>query len=244
MKTVKEVSKLAGVSVRALHHYDAIGLLKPTQVTESGYRLYDEAALEKLYLILVFRELGLSLKEIADTLHAPDYDRNRVLETQIALMQERIDKLQNRISLAKGILTVGVKYMDFEGFDPKKMDEYSTQAKALYGKTDAYKEFKQKSKNRTKEQEADLGVQVMDLFARLGKLRPCEPDDEAAQTWARELQDFFTEHYYTCTPQILSSLAESYAGGGSMTENIDRVGGSGTGAFAKEVIDIYISKQS
>ena len=242
MKTVKEVSRLTGVSVRALHHYDAIDLLKPTQVTEAGYRLYDNAALEKLYMILVLRELGLSLKEIADILHAPDYDRNRCLEKQIKLMQERVVSLQNRIALAKGILTVGVKYMSFEGFDPKKMDEYSTQAKALYGKTDAYKEFEQKSKGRTQEQEKDLGAQVMDFFAQLGKIRPCDPACKEAQDWAKELQEFFNENFYTCTPQILSSLAESYAGGGSMTENIDKVGGAGTGAFAKEVIDLYIQK--
>ena len=240
MKTVKEVSQLTGVSVRALHHYDTIGLLKPTEVTEAGYRLYDDVALEKLYMILVFRELGLRLQEIADILHAPDYDRNQVLEKQIKLMQERIGKLQNRISLAKGILTVGVKYMSFEGFDPKKMDEYSTQAKALYGKTDAYKEFSQKSANSTKEQEKDLGAQVMDFFERLGKLRPCDPAAPEAQAWAKQLQDFFTANYYTCTPQILGSLAESYAGGGSMTENIDKVGGAGIGAFAKEVIVAYL----
>ena len=108
MKTVKEVSKLTGVSVRTLHHYDAIGLLKPSQITDAGYRLYDDAAIEKLSMILVFRELGLSLKEIGDILHAPDFDRNRILEKQIALMQDRVSKLQNRIALAKGILTVGV----------------------------------------------------------------------------------------------------------------------------------------
>ena len=240
MKTVKEVSKLTGVSVRTLHHYDSIGLLKPTQVTGAGYRLYDDAALEKLSMILVFRELGLSLQEIGSILNAPDYDRNRVLEKQIELMQARIGKLQNRIALAKGILTVGVNYMDFEGFDPKKMDEYSAQAKALYGKTDAYKEFQRKSQDRTKEQEKDLGAQVMDFFARLGKMRPCEPDCQEALSWAKELRAFFTEHYYNCTPQILASLAESYAGGGSMTENIDKAGGAGTGAFAKEVILSYI----
>ena len=208
MKTVKEVSRLTGVSVRALHHYDAIGLLKPTQVTDAGYRLYDEAALERLYMILVYRELGLSLKQISDILDAPDYDRNRVLEHQITLMQGRIDKLQNRITLAKGMLMLEVKYMDFEGFDHKKIDEYSTQAKALYGKTDAYKEFEEKSKNRTKEQENDLGAQVMDFFAKLGKMRPCDPGCEDAQAWAKGLQEFFNENFYTCTPQILISLAE------------------------------------
>ena len=129
--------------------------------------------------------------------------------------------------------------MNFDGFNPQKMDEYSTQAKALYGKTDAYREFEQKSASRTAQQEKDLGAQVMELFAKLGKMRPCPPDSEEAQNWAKELQAFFTEHFYTCTPQILKSLAESYAGGGSMTENIDKAGGEGTGAFAKQVIDAY-----
>ena len=82
MKTVKEVSKLTGVSVRALHHYNTICLLKPTQVTDAGYRLYNNAAIEQLYMILVFRELGLRLQEIAEILHAPDYNRNRVLKNK------------------------------------------------------------------------------------------------------------------------------------------------------------------
>ena len=239
MRTVKEVSKLTGVSIRTLHHYDAIGLLKPPKVTEAGYRLYDEEALDRLYMILIYRELGLSLQEIGEILDAPDYDRNRVLEHQILLMQEQVSKLQNRISLAKTMQIIGVRFMDFESFDSKKIDEYSEQAKTLYGKTDAYREYTQKSKGRTRQQEMDIGAQVMDFFAKLGRLRPCAPDSEAAQNWARELQAFFTEHFYTCTPQILKSLAESYAGGGSMTENIDKAGGSGTGTFAKEVIDAY-----
>ena len=122
------------------------------------------------------------------------------------------------------------------------MDSYSAQAKALYGKTDAYKEYEGKSKNRTKEQETALGQQVMAFFARLGKLRPCEPNSTEALAWAKELQSFFTEHYYTCTPQILGSLAQSYAAGGSMTENIDKAGGKGTGEFAKQVIEAYLNR--
>lgn len=241
MKTVKEVSRLTGVSIRTLHHYDAIGLLKPTQVTEAGYRLYNEAALEQLHMILVFRELGLSLKEIRRLLATSDSERNRILEQQIQLMQEKVSRLQNRISLAKGILLLGVKQMNFQDFDAQKIDDYSTQAKALYGKTDAYREYESKSKSRNADQEKALGQQVMDFFARLGKLRPCEPDSAEALTWARELQAFFTEHYYTCTPQILGTLAQSYAGGGSMTENIDKVGGAGTGEFAKQVIEAYLN---
>ena len=239
MMTVAQVSKRTGVSVRTLHHYDQISLLKPTQVTDAGYRLYDDGALDKLYMILVYRELGLSLNEISGILDAPDYDRNRVLEHQIKLMQERVEKLQNRISFARGMLMLGVKYMDFEGFDPKKIDEYGQQAKVLYGKTDVYKEFEQKQKGRTKEQEKDLGAQVMELFAKLGKLRPCAPDSEAAQNWAKELQAFFTEHFYTCTPQILKGLGQMYAAGGDFTENIDKAGGPGTAEFARKAIDIF-----
>ena len=105
-----------------------------------------------------------------------------------------------------------------------------------------YQEYQQKSRNRTKAQEQDLGAQVMDFFAQLGRMRPCAPDCDQALAWAKKLQDFFTANYYTCTPQILGSLAESYAAGGSMTENIDKAGGPGTGAFAKEVIDAYIAR--
>lgn len=242
MKTVKEVSHLTGISIRTLHHYDAIGLLKPSRVTEAGYRLYDEEALEKLSMILVFRELGFPLKEIQRILDSPDYDRNRVLEGQIALLEETVAHLRNRIDFARGIKLMGVRYMDFEKFDAKKLDDYSAQAKALYGKTAAYKEFEEKENGRTREQSKALGGEVMDFFVRLGTLRQEDPGSETVQAWVKELQSFFTEHFYTCTPQILKGLGETYAGGGSMTENIDTAGGPGTGAFAKAAIDIYCAE--
>ena len=83
MMTVKEVSRLTGVSVRTLQYYDRIGLLHPAEYTESGYRLYDDAALEILQQILLFRELEFPLKQISQIIHAPDFDRNRALEQQI-----------------------------------------------------------------------------------------------------------------------------------------------------------------
>lgn len=239
MKTVKEVSRLTGVSVRALHHYDAIGLLKPTQVTEAGYRLYDEKAIEQLYLILLFRELEFPLSEIQGILNAPDFDRNRVLDQQIELLQRKVEHLKTRINLAKGIKLIGVRFLEFDGFNAQAIDDYAAQAKTLYGKSDAYKEFIQKSSGRTKEQNAALGEQVMDFFVRLGTLRDQDPGSREVQEWVKELQSFFTEHYYTCTPEILRSLGEGYAGGGSMNENIDAAGGKGTGEFAHQAIEIY-----
>ncbi len=239
MKTVTQIASLTGCSVRTLHHYDAIGLLKPTKVTEAGYRLYDDAALETLYLILVFRELGFPLKDIQGILDAPDYDRNRVLQKQIELLEAKKNHLQNLIHFASGLKLIGVKHLEFDHFDVKKLDDYFTQAETLYGKSDAWKECQKKTKGRTREQEQSIAEQMMAMFTRLGQLRDQQPDSDAVQTWVKELQDFVTEHYYTCTNQILRGYGDLYAGGGSMTENIDSAGGKGTGEFARKAILIY-----
>jgi len=242
MKTVTEIAKQTGVSVRTLHHYDAIGLLKPSCVTEAGYRMYDDEALERLYLILLFREIGFPLKDIQGILDAPDYDRNRVLEKQVELLKAKIEHLQNRIHLANGIKMIGVKYLEFDGWDPKKIDEYQQQAQVLYGKSKPWKQWEEKRSKRSPEQEKDINGRVMDFFVRLGALKSEAPDSEAVQGWVKELQEFFTENFYDCTPQILLGLGEMYAGGGSLTENIDSAGGKGTGEFAWQAIRIYCGK--
>lgn len=242
MMTVKQLAKKCGVSVRTLHHYDAIGLLKPAQVTEAGYRLYDEAALERLYLILLFRELGFRLKDTRGILDAPDFDRNRVLDRQIQLLERKQRHLEYITNMARGIRLMGVKHLELNGFDVNKIDDYAEQAKTLYGKTDAYREFEEKTKGRTKSQSDAVNGQVMDFFVRLGKLKDKAPESEDVQNWVRELQAFFTANFYTCTPEILMSLGDMYAGGGAMTENIDAAGGEGTGAFAREAIACYCRK--
>ena len=239
MKTITEIARMAHVSVRTLHHYDAIGLLKPTQITEAGYRLYDDAALERLYMILLFRELEFPLRDIQKILDAPDFDRNRILEQQVELLKAKASHLQTLIHLANGIKLIGVKYLEFNNWDPQKIDEYQAQAETLYGKSEAWQEYTQKAKNRTKEQNQGINSKVMALFVELGKIRHLPPESPEAQTWVKELQTFFTENFYTCTPEILKGLGEMYAGGGSMTENIDAAGGKGAGAFALEAIRVY-----
>ena len=239
MRTVNEIAKLAQISVRTLHHYDAIGLLKPTQITEAGYRLYDDAALERLYLILLFRELEFPLKDIQGILDAPDFDRNLCLEQQVSLLKAKVNHLQTSIHLANGIKLMGVKNLKFKNWDPKKIDEYSDQAETLYGKTDAWKEYSEKAKGRSKGQEQALGDGIMELFTKLGTMKELAPESAEVQAWVKELQSYITEHFYNCTPQILQGLGEMYAGGGSMTENIDAAGGAGTGEFARDAIQIY-----
>lgn len=244
MMTVHEVSKISGVSIRALHHYDHIGLLPATGVTEAGYRLYDETALERLQHILLFKELEFSLKDIKEILDSPDFDRSKALEQQIHLLELRKEHLQNLIDLACGIKEIGVKRMNFEAFDTRKIDEYAAQAKASWGKTDAYKEYEQKSKGRSKEVQQKLNVEMMNIFAKFGKIKELPPSSAEAVALAKELQDHITENYYTCTDEILLGLGAMYAGGGDFTDNIDKAGGDGTAVFACEAIKAMIAEKS
>ena len=141
MKTVKEVSQLTGVSVRALHHYDAIGLLKPTRVTEAGYRLYDDTALARLQSILLFRQLQFPLKDIKSILDSPKFQPMEALEQQIHLLELQREQLDRLLSHARYIQKAGVFSMDFSKFDTSKINAYAAQAKAKWGNTEAWQEF-------------------------------------------------------------------------------------------------------
>ena len=242
MRTVNEVSKLTGVSVRTLHHYDEIGLFKPTEVTEAGYRLYDDTALERLQHILLFKELQFPLKDIKTILDSPDFDRNKALEQQIELLTMKKEHLENLILFARGINTLGVRNMDFSAFDTKKMDEYAAQAKENWGKTDAYKEFEEKSKDWTEETTGNIAKDMMRLFVEFGAMKDLDPSDEKVQEQVKRLQDYITKNFYNCTTQILSGLGRMYAGGGEFTENIDNAGGKGTAEFCHQAIEIYCAK--
>ena len=239
MRTVKEVSALTGVTVRTLRYYDRIGLLRPEAVTEAGYRLYGDVALERLRHILLYRELGFSLREIGTMLDAPGFDCGRALEQQARLLEMKAEHLRNLAEFTRGIQRMGVNTLDFSAFDTREMDEYARQAKALYGKTDAYKEFERKSANRTPQQEQDVGQGLMAILARFGGMLDCDPACAEAQAQVRALQDYITANYYACTPQILSGLGQMYAAGGAMTDNIDRAGGAGTADFAARAIAVY-----
>lgn len=243
MMTVHEVSKISGVSIRALHHYDRIELLPATEVTQAGYRLYDEAALERLQHILLFKALEFSLKDIKEILDSPDFDRSKALEQQIHLLELRKEHLQNLIDLARGIKAIGVKHMSFEAFDTRKIDEYAAQAKASWGTTDAYKEYEQKSAGRTKEAQQKLNVEMMHIFAEFGKIKDMSPESAEAVALAKKLQNHITENYYTCTGEILLGLGTMYAGGGDFTTNIDKVGGEGTAVFAYEAIKAMVGRK-
>lgn len=235
MKTVKEVSKLTGISVRTLHYYDAVGLLKPAQVTEAGYRLYDDTALCRLQSILLFRELRFPLKEIKAILDSPDFDPREALTRQIKLLELERRRLDRIISLAREIQQRGVTAMSFDAFDRTEIEMYQAEAKKKWGSTHAWQEYAARPKKSAAEQK-ETAEQMMDLFRQIGELKDLSPSDGSVQQKIVELQEFITENYYTCTNEILRGLGQMYISDPRMTENIDKAGGDGTAAFTKEAI--------
>ena len=116
MKTVKDVSEISGVSIRTLRYYDEIGLLKPTELSDAGYRLYDNKALERLQEILFFKELEIPLEDIKEIMDNPDYDREQVLLSQKNLLEQKRNRLNGIIELISDVMK-GVNTMSFEAFN-------------------------------------------------------------------------------------------------------------------------------
>lgn len=239
MMTVNEVSKLTGVSIRTLQYYDQIGLLRPAGRTEAGYRLYDDAALERLQQILLFRELEFPLKEIQKILESPSFDRIMALEQQITLPTMKKQHLDDLISLARKLKMTGGTCMDFTAFDTRKIKEYEEQAKKEWGATPEYREFEKKNADKTLAEVKVMGNQLMGIVAAFGELQMKDPTDPEVQAQVKKLQDFITEHYYTCSKVILNQLGQMYGAGGAFTENINAAGGAGAAEFAQKAIEVY-----
>lgn len=122
MRTVKEISDLTGISVRTLHYYDEIGLLKPTEKSDAGYRLYDDKALETLQQILFFREFDISLKEIKAVLDNPALERNQILQVQRKMLVTKKERMERLIASIDDILK-GENKMDFTIFIKTEVEE-------------------------------------------------------------------------------------------------------------------------
>lgn len=242
MLTVHEVSELAGVSVRTLQHYDNIGLLRPARRTEAGYRLYDEAALERLQQILLFRELEFPLKEIKDIVDAPDFDKARALDQQIQLLTLKMEHLQSLIELAERLREGKDANVDFKAFDTSKIDEYAQRAKAQWGSTKEYAEFEERDRGRTPGERSEMIEQMMGLFVEFGLLKENAPDSPEAQAQVKKLQDFISAHFYQCSDEVLAGLGQMYGAGGEFTENIDAAAGEGTARFAARAIAAYCAR--
>ena len=238
---IKEFAALAGVSVRTLHYYDEIGLLKPADVDEAtGYRFYDESSLLRMQEILFYRELDFSLKRIVEILSAPTYDKTEALREQkqlLILKRERLERLISAIDKAEK----GENVM--KAFDNSAFETYKAEAQERWGSTNAYKEHAEKTKGYGKEKWNGL---VAELDAIFGEFALCmksgaEPCGEEAQHLVKRLQNHISANYYTCTVEILAGLGQMYVADERFRQNIDRHA-DGTAAFAGEAIACYCAE--
>lgn len=228
--TVGELARLTGVTVRALHHYDEIGLVCPSQRTAAGYRLYADADVLRLHQVLLFRELGLPLDEIAAAIdeagsQAELLRRHReVLVTKRARLDAMLVALDTRLAAFEKGMTMKpeeVKSM-FEGFDPS---QYEEEAKQRWGHTDAYKESARRTKQYSKadwdryKQEAQAVAERIAERMRTG----ASPTDAAVQAAVEEHRLLIDRWFYPCSVEMHKNLGKLYVDDPRFTANLDKV---------------------
>ena len=239
---ITEFAKLTGVSVRTLHYYDEIGLLKPAFVDEqNSYRFYDENSLSRMQEILFYRELDFSLKSILEILSSPDYDKQKAFSEQrklLILKKERLERIINALDDAqKGkVIMSAFDKSDYE----IAHKQYEIEAKQRWGNTDAYKEHTQKTANYTKDKWQDVNDGLMTVFAKFAECMKSgnATDSGEAQLLVNELKTYITENYYTCTNEILAGLGKMYIADERFKNNIDKHA-VGTAEFVSKAIEIY-----
>jgi DNA-binding transcriptional MerR regulator len=251
--TVSQVARMSGVSVRALHHYDEIGLLRPSGRSPAGYRLYDDGDLEKLQQVLFFRALEFPLPEIQRILSDPEFDLRSALQLQRQLLAEktvRTRALVAAVDAALARLEKGADVMSEAGDDTKaeaekadmftawkdfKQEDYEEEAKQRWGDSEAYKESKQRAARYTKQDWDRLGQEAAEIYRRAAALM-----DAGAAATSVEAMDVAEEHrqhitrwFYACPKQMHRGLGELYVNDERFTANIDRMK-SGLSAYLCE----------
>jgi len=227
--TVGRVAEVAGVTVRTLHHYDEIGLLTPDGRTSAGYRRYDDADLERLQQILLYRELGFTLEEIATILDDPDSDARTHLRRQHALLTDRIARLRDMVEAVEYVLEaqkVGInlsaeeKLEVFGDFDP---DQYADEAEQRWGGSDVYAESMRRTRRYSKDDWLRVKQESADLMARwIAAFDAAIPaESQQAMDLAEEHRQQIGKFFYDCTYEIHTGLAEMYLADERFTKHYD-----------------------
>ena len=242
---INEFAKLAGVSVRTLHYYDEIGLLKPALVdAQNGYRFYDENSLLRMQEILFYRELDFPLKSILEILSSPDYDKQKALAEQRKLLELKKERLERIIDALDGAMKgkIIMNVFDNTNYETARK-QYEVEAKQRWGETDAYKEHAEKTAKYTKDKWQSVNDGLMVIFTKFAECKNNgnTADSDEAQALVKELQNYITENYYTCTNQILAGLGQMYVADERFKTNIDK-NGNGTATFISESIAHYCGK--
>lgn len=247
---IKEVADLAGISVRTLHYYDEKGLLTPSYVSEAGYRLYEEKDLDRLRQILFFKELDFPLKEIKEILEHPDFNHNQALESHHQLLikkRQRLDKIIANLEKSMEALK-GERHMSqkekLEGFDMSEFErykkEYRDEVKARYGgKT--LEECEERIKDYSKEKWASIQEEGTETAKRFATFMTEERDvgDKEVQDTVKNYQQYITDNFYNCTPEILKGLGQMYVADERFTSYYERFK-EGLAEYVHQAIDYYV----
>ena len=243
--TVGELSRLSGVTVRTLHHYDDIGLVRPSQRTAAGYRLYSDDDVLRLHEVLVLRELGMSLPEIAAALEEPAHaDRAALLRRhRDALVARRgqLDAMLASVDRALDALEKGTTTMTpddfkqiFDGFDPAAYEE---EARQRWGSTAAYAESARRTKGYGKPEWEEIHRESQAIYARLAELmrEGAAAGDPRVQAAVADHRAHITRWFYDCTKELHRGLGEMYVADPRFTQNLDRTA-PGLAAFLRDAI--------
>jgi DNA-binding transcriptional MerR regulator len=240
--TVGELSRLTGVTVRALHHYDEIGLVRPSQRSAAGYRIYNDGDVLRLQQVLVFRELGVPLDAIGTAIDEAS-DRAALLRKhrrELAEKRTRIDAMLAAVDAALGALEKGqtmqpvdVKKM-FDGFNP---EDYEEEARQRWGHTEAYKESARRTKQYGKPEWEAIRRESEAIYARLAELmqQGAAAADPAVQAAVEDHRMHLERWFYPCSKQMHHGLGEMYVADARFTANLDKVA-PGFARFLRDAI--------
>lgn len=246
--TVKRVSKLAGVSVRTLHHYDEIGLLKPEQISTAGYRLYTQSDLEKLQQILFFRELEFSLGEIKAMLEDPGFDRQQALLLQRAALLERQQSINRLVMTIDRTLKMmeGEQPMNdqelqelFGGFDHRRHEQ---EARERWGQTPEFQESIRRTKRYTKADWQQIQQESGEIMQALAALMDRQSTDPEVQRWIGRHHQQINRWFYDCSLEIYRGLSELYVTDERFAANYEAVK-PGLTAFISAAMQAYCDQQ-
>jgi len=242
--TVGELSRLTGLTVRALHHYDEIGLVRPSQRTAAGYRLYDETDALRLQQVMVLRELGVPLDQIGAAIDAAA-DRAALLREHRAALVERrarLDRLLAAVDAALGVLEKGKTQMQsedfkamFDGFDPA---DHEAEAQARWGDTEAYRESARRTQSYGPPEWQAIRSESEAIYARLAALM-----QQGAAVTAPAVQAAVEDHrrhlerwFYPCPSAMHKGLGEMYVADPRFTATLDKKAGPGFARFFRDAI--------
>lgn len=241
--SVSEAARRAGVSVRTLRWYDKIGLLKPSGITQAGYRFYNDAAMASLQQILFYRELDMPLEQIGRILSSPDNDRTEALQkhrTLLLMKRRRLDDMLRLVDETIGGITMYEKRPSPTQADWEAVkNQYAQEAAERWGNTEAFLESRKKHAGYTPQQEAQIKAEMEEIFTAFGKCS--HPEGAEARELVRRWQAHITRYHYGCTDSILACLGQMYDNDPRFAENLEQYG-PGTAQKMSKAIAAYCRK--